>query len=388
MQILYIITDGHWGGAQRYVYDLATHQPTATIAVAIGSSGANNDLADKLQTFYTSSPVAPRTISLHHLVRKIHIWHDCLAILELIHLYGRLQPDIVHLNSSKAGIIGSCAALFFPRIKIVYTVHGWVFNEPGSKYTKILFTWLEKITSWRKNTTITLSPSDTTTGQNSLHIPASKITCIPLGIEPPTLLPTPEARELIHTQLPAFPTQTKKWVGIIANLYRTKGLDTLLQAIALNIATYNDTVFCIIGDGPERENLLHLAHKLDLREKVYFVGTIKNAAHTLQAFNLFVLPSRKEGLPYTLLEAMLAHVPIISTRVGGIPDLLEHQKTALLCEPDNATDLSQQLVFALEHPAQMETYANQAYTVAQKYSLNQLLKQTTACYSKLLTDPK
>ena len=104
-KLLYVITQGQWGGAQKYVYDLSLAlREEFEIIVAVGEPNDKPDLQNRLKKANLSY------IQLRHLRRAISPWHDLLAIFELRGLYRKLKPSIVHLNSSKAGILGSLAA--------------------------------------------------------------------------------------------------------------------------------------------------------------------------------------------------------------------------------------------------------------------------------------
>ncbi len=326
LKILYIVTQGEWGGAQRYVFDLATNLANEfVITIAIGEPEGRCDLQDKMKQWNEGRGTRDvNIIQLKHLVRKISPIHDILAIFELAKLYKTIKPDIIHLNSSKASILGSFAFSFFvPRASSdIYTVHGWVFNEPLNQFKKTLYRWLEKFTAKWKDKIIVLSDSDYQTGQQA-GISTNKLIKIPLGISPPIFLSKEKARQELSklSHISYLPSHTI--VGTIANLYPTKGLDTLIEAINIINIKYqiSNIKFFIVGDGPEKNNLQSLITKYGL-QNVHLLGAIDNAAQYLPAFDIFVLPSRKEGMPYTLLEAVAAGLPIVATNVGGVKELI------------------------------------------------------------------
>src|SRR3989338_4857857 len=119
LKILYVITQGEWGGAQRYIFDLATNlADDFDVTVAVGEKQGKTDLQKKLGNWETrklkttdnkNTEYRIQNIGLKHLKRNISPIHDILAVFELAKLYRNLKPDIVHLNSSKAGILGSLA---------------------------------------------------------------------------------------------------------------------------------------------------------------------------------------------------------------------------------------------------------------------------------------
>lgn len=337
--ILYIITQGNWGGAQRYVLDLATSlSPELPVTMAVGEPRGSQELIEKSQA--ANLP----THQFQHLVRRISPWHDLAAIFELKTVYQTLKPQIVHLNSSKAGIIGSLAALLISkkeRPAIVYTAHGWVFKEPLPWLTKQLYFYLEKWTARIKNAIIVTSPEEALIASEELKIPQNKISYISLGLATPQFLNPEQARTLILEKNqkinPGAPvSQNAPWYVTIANSYLTKGLDVLLQAIK---ETKKSGEFFIIGHGPQQQTLLNQTKQLQLNN-VHFLGHIPNAATLLKAFDGFILPSRKEGVPYVLLEALSAGLPIVATRVGGIPGIAQKYPNIAVVNPEHSAELA------------------------------------------------
>ena len=428
-KILYVITQGEWGGAQRYIFDLATNAPTDfEVFVAVGEKNGKKELQEKLQISNVKFPINSQIqiIQLNHLVRKISPIHDILAIFELSKLYKKISPAIIHLNSSKAGIVGSLANLTFHwkleigNWKLFYTVHGWVFNEPLNFLIKNLYKFLEKLTAKLKNKIIVLSDKDYNDGLN-LGIPKNKLVKIPLGIEKPVFLERNEARRFLDScwSLPRAWTRGRNdnsgivsspfeaprndmWVGTIANLYKTKGLDILIEAIKImslrgsqftltdeaipwkyGIATprsgeaRNDNPqFIIIGEGPERKNLENLIKKYNLEKQIFLLGSLENASQYLQGFDIFVLPSRKEGLPYTLLEAQSANLPIVATDVGGIPEIIQNEKTGLL-SPASSELLAENLSRLINDRDLQEKFKQ---NTKPNFTLEKMLKATFESY--------
>lgn len=372
VKILYIITQGIWGGAQRYVFDLATHLPSDfTITVAVGENQGPQDLQKALKA---SNKPNLGIYQLHSLIRAISPITDLKAIFEIRTLVKTEQPDILHLNSSKAGIIGSLAMLGLNRRpKVVYTVHGWVFLEPLAVSVRRLYKFLERLTAHLKDIIIVLSDKEKRVAQN-LGIPESKLTIIPLGITLPFFLKKTEAQ----SQLQKLTKQTKPaklWIGTIANLFNTKGLDILIKSVPTILKEKPNATFYIIGNGPEKHNLQKLITQENLTDTIFLLGALPNAAALLPAFDLFVLPSRKEGLPYTILEAMAAGLPIVATTVGGISEVLANYPQRFLALPNNQLELTAAIIGALKNTKRTEP------VIA---SLDQTIALTLHCYHQVL----
>ncbi len=381
-KILFVITQGFWGGAQKYVLDLATGLgPECEVHIAVGSNDAPM-FEEKLQLFSSLSSSQIKIHPLNHLRREISPFQDIMAILELRDLYKELQPDIVHLNSSKAGVIGSLART--KKTKIIYTAHGWVFLEPLGKIRQNIYRLLEKYTATKKDALIVLSDQDNAIAKEELNIPSRKLFNIPLGIEPIHFLDKDTAKTALLGQENRLDPK-KTWFGTIANHYRTKGLDLLIEAVSLLSESERNTLqFCIIGDGPEKKILQEKILHAGLSQTIFLLPFLDNASTYLRAFDLFVLPSRKEGLPYVLLEAFQAGLPLVATAVGGVPSLITNEKNGWLALPNNSSDLSKALAQSLLQKQQWSTISENNKKESTEYSLSQMISRTKKIYTELL----
>lgn len=353
-KILYIVTQSEHGGAQRYVLDLATHlnKSQYEIHVATGGGGwlLDSARAQKINVHH-----------LKHLTRNISLISDIAAYFELKKLIFGINPDIVHLNSSKAGFLGSVAAKSAKIPKIIYTAHGFVFNEPMNPVKLWLYKKAEILSSKRINKIICVSEYDRTTGIKA-GINADKLITIHNGIDTDIkFLSKDDARKALREK------NNGLWIGCIANFYHTKGLDILIQAM-----TKIDAQLTIIGDGILRAKLEEQIKNLGLEKKIILLGSIENASRYLLAFDLFVLPSRKEGLSYTLLEAAATGIPIVATKVGGTPEIIKDNINGYLAEPSNSEDLAQKINHALVNPLDSK--------LSDEFSSNKMLEKTLAIY--------
>ena len=332
IRVLYVITKSVWGGAQKYVYDLATSLPQDQFEVLV-ALGENGQLAQKLQTAGIS------TYAVRNFKKSINPWREVRAFFEILKLYRTWHPDIIHSNSSKAGGIAGAAAFFYkranPRVKTVFTVHGWAFNEPRPSWLLFLIRLASKATCFFQDSIICIS-SDIKAKTQKLTGNLSKAVFIPNGIEDTRFLPRAEAQQALLGQPREFV------IGTIAEWTTNKGLTVLVEAFAHTLKEFPQAVLCLIGWGDKEEEIRHYTQRLGIQESVHMI-TLSPAAPYLKAFDIFVLPSYKEGLPYVLLEASLAELPIIATRVGGIPDIIEDTKNGLLVPPGSSIEIMKKL---------------------------------------------
>lgn len=302
-KILFVITKGNWGGAQRYVFDLATSLPKDQfdVMVAFGQKGR---LAEDLQK---------KGIHTHEIIalqRDVSLGADMRSFFELRTLFKKERPDIVHLNSSKAGGIGALAAHTVGVPKVIFTAHGWPFWEQRNALARALiwvFSWLTALLS---HTSIVISDFDL---QTARHMPfvSKKLVRIYNGIDQRMSL---GSGDVIRN---AFPPGAKI-TGTIGELNKNKNQKALVEQARTNPNMH----VAIVGEGEERRMLEELIKNYDLGGRVKLFGFMP-ASDVLKGFDVFALPSLKEGLPYVLLEAKAAGVPIEANRVGGVSEILD-----------------------------------------------------------------
>lgn len=354
-KVLYVITKSNWGGAQRYVFDMATSLPSNFEPQVI--VGGNGLLANKLKE--RNIP----TTTLIELSRDIHIFKDIKIFFQLLHIFRKERPDVVHLNSSKIGGLGALAARIVGVPHIIFTAHGWAFNENRNFLVKKCIKFLHWLTILLSHTTITVSRAmkDQITDWPFI---SNKITVIRNGVDAIDFLSKDEAR----TKLGSFSSNIP-WLGTIAELHHVKGHDVTLRALQ-NITT--PFIYLVLGEGDERKHLETLVDQLGLNDKVFFLGHVEQAARYLKAFDIFILNSRSEGLGYVLLEAGSAQLPCIATNVGGIPEIIEDGVSGTLVPSENPTALEKAISKLLENK---EIRQQQSQNLHQKV-MNDFSKET------------
>jgi len=169
----------------------------------------------------------------------------------------------------------------------------------------------------------------------------------------------------------------------VANLYKSKGLDILINSISLLDAELREKVLLVsIGDGPEMSGLKSLISNLKLDETIKLLGKISSASDYLKAFDIFVLPSRKEGFPYALLEAMQAGLPIIATDVGGNREAIDD--AGIIISPQNPRQLANAITTLIHANISNESMKEKALTRAKLFTEEKMFSQTDTEYKKIL----
>jgi glycosyltransferase involved in cell wall biosynthesis len=307
---------------------------------------------------------------------------DGAAIFEIYSLIKKFSPEIVHLNSSKAGTLGAISAKLAGVKRVIYTVHGFVFLEPLTPGKKTFYIWAERISSMCKDQIICVSEYDREQGLRYRIAPEKKFVTIHNGIEagPGHFMDRAAARLWLSQKL-GQPLNDRMVLGTIANFYATKGLGYFISAAALIHKKYPEIQFVIIGDGIERPALEKHIEQYGLKDAMYLPGQIPDAPRYLKGFDMYINSSVKEGFPYSILEAMAAGLPIVATRVGGVAEmLLEH--CGVLVEPRQTEALASAIMKIIGFKQLLlDLGKNAEQLVAREFTLTRMLEKTLTVYN-------
>jgi glycosyltransferase involved in cell wall biosynthesis len=321
--LVYAITLAEVGGAQSYVRNLL---PVVSehydVTVAAHGDGPLRAAAEE-----SGIPFVP----LRHVRRAISPVEDTRGLVELTRLFRRVRPDIVHLNSSKAGILGRLAATVARVPVTVFTVHGWAFKASSGRSAQLYFA-ADRVVRSLATAIVCVSQNDLDLGLAAGVSTADRTVLIRNAVdvssEPAPRPPAPPVVEVVS----------------IGRLALPKDFGTLLRAVAL--LPPGTVRLTLLGDGPLRPSLERLAAELRL-EDVVFAGEVEDVRPYLAAADVFVLSSTSEGMPISVLEAMAAGRPIVASNVGGIPEAVVDGATGFLvpaARPDQLADALRQLL--------------------------------------------
>ncbi len=342
MRILEVITGGEPGGAQRHVAELVEHLAIRNHEVAV-VHGGGHWLTQAVQHYAD-------VYYLSDLQRDIS-WHDAVAFRALLRLTRHLSPDIIHAHSSKAGILSRLVANRL-KIPVVYTAHGLVFfDTTRSLQSRMLYRALEFWGIKRSQGIITLSDQDF----HFVHSVRAQVLVykIPNGVAVQGVGP----RRLLHSRN----------IGFIGRFSPEKGLDVIIKAA--EISPYWQWI--IAGDGPSYQHLVQSSRHIS---NLHWMGWVENTQEFFQGVNLIVQPSYKEGLPYTVLDAMAAGLPVVGTPVGALREILGQVDPRLVCPVGDPQRLIAAIAFAFEH---YDELSRAAYTlVKDQYDVRRQLEKT------------
>ena len=363
MKIAYIITRSDTvGGAQIHVRDLAKAMIHAghEVNVLVGGKGPYTEqLKAEDITFH----------SLNHLVHPIHLHHDILGYKEIKTMLKELEPDVVAVHSSKAGVLGRLAAKQL-KIPVVFTAHGWAFTEGVPKIKQFLYQHIERYVARFASRIITVSDYDRNLAISRRIASESKIQTIHNGVSD------------ISTNLIAKPEIEPVRIIMVARFEKPKNHSLLLQALKSLQHLSWEVVF--VGDGPLMSDVESETRELGLSSRVRFLGRRDDIPELLAHSQIFALISRWEGLPLSILEAMRAGLPVIASDVGGVKEAVVHEKTGYLISREDVTEIREYLNNLITNPQlRKEMGKNGRVQYEKAFTFDQMLKKTLQIYEEL-----
>jgi glycosyltransferase involved in cell wall biosynthesis len=344
-----------------------------------GSEGANEG---SLRDLALSSDL--RLAMIPELGREIAPWSDFVTVVKLYRLMRRERPHVVHTHTAKAGFVGRIAARLAGVPVVLHTFHGHVFHGYFSPAKTQLFLLIERLGARLSTRIITISPRLREEIAQFGVTGSERIEVIPLGFELEMFASQPRGAGDFRRSLglPAAATL----VGAVGRLVPIKNIPLLLEAVALARQEDPDIRVVLIGDGSLREELEVEAEALGLGQAVIFTGWRHDLASVYADLDAVVISSHNEGTPASLIEAMATGCPVVSTRVGGVPDLIADGETGRLVPPGEREALAAALLELFreqERTARMAELAQRQ--VLERHQARRLVADVDRLYRQLLT---
>lgn len=313
-RILYMITRAEHGGAQTHLLSLLDgFRDQYEVEVAVGDEG------------FLTRACREKGIPIHvirSLQREINPVADSRALVETIRLIRQLRPDLIHAHTSKAGMIGRLAARLCG-VQSVYTVHMWPFGNEVPVSWRLFGPIVERVSARWTQRLITVSRKGAETGRQYRIAEQSKIIPVQNGI------PDCPGRANFANRVPI--------IAMVARFSPFKDHETLVRAFAQIESLAR---LMLIGDGQTRSAVENLVSQLGIGDRVDFMGDRADVPELLANADVFVLASKFEHLPISILEAMRAGLPVIASDVGGIQEAVIHAETGFAVPPRSVPALA------------------------------------------------
>ncbi|MFZ7942057.1 glycosyltransferase family 4 protein [Neobacillus sp. 19] len=367
MKILYVITGADIGGAQKHLLYLSDWfaKKGHDVHVVLGEDGPFISELAKQHIGATVIPI-PRTIKL---------WDDLKAIWQLVLFIKKGNYDLVHSHSSIAGIIARLAGFLNRMDKNIYTAHGFVFTDPTlSAKKRRLYLWLEKLFSRFSTDIITVSAFDYHQGKAD-GINGKKMSVIHNGILESAIIP----HSVLKQKQQRHRGRDKKIIGFVGRFASEKNLDMLLRVVSRFLG--QNVEFWLIGDGPLFGHYQHEIKRQNLEGIVQLKGNQDNVLDWMDHMDAMVITSHKEGLPYVLLEACGRGLPVISTDVGGVKEVVDPdgRKNILVAINDDEA-MYEKLHLLLSNDSYREELGKYFLEIASRFTVEQMCVKTNKVY--------
>lgn len=321
--------------------------------------------------------------SMEGLGREIRPVADLRALFGLYRLIRAYRPTIVHTHTAKAGMLGRVAARLARVPVVVHTYHGHVLRGYFGPVKTALFRAIERVLNRTSNGVVAVSEAvrDDLVALGVAR--PGQVRVIRLGLELAALAVPELPRGALRREKDI--ASDAPLVGIVGRLVPIKDVPTFLRAAAVVHREQPDVRFAVVGDGDERAALESLTRELGLEGIVHFYGWRRDMAAVFGDLQLVVNASLNEGTPVAIIEALAAARPVVATRVGGTPDVLQEGRFGRLVAPGDAAALGRAILDALAAPDPARARDGQAH-VLREHSVERLVDDVDALYRELLAE--
>lgn len=366
-RILQVITRSDWGGAPRVVASLATEMDAET-EVACGPGGR---LIEDLRAADVPVHIQPHLQSTPGAC-------DLLAFADLWQLIRVNDYDLVHCHSTKAGVLGRVAATLND-IPTIFTVHGWGFYNTSYDHLEPLLVRAERRLAHMTDHVVCVSHNDRREGRARNILAPDEGTVIHNGIRPLDDRTTDADIRAVFD----IPTD-HMIIGAITRLAPQKDPLAILRTAAALRNRDHAVSTVLIGKGPLMNECRSFVNDRDL-ENVYLAGFREDALSLLPEFDVFLLPSRFEGFPLTVLECLHAGVPVVAYDVGGVAEAIDSGVVGEIVPAGEEERFVEAVAALVSDPDRLATYARRARLVgSQHFTVNKMIKKYNKIYNKTI----
>lgn len=368
MKILYSVTAAGFGGAPLHVLQLMEYMIKQGNQVGLVA-------APEPRLMSEAAGLGVKIFPNPHFVRPIKPLEDLQAIKPVFRAVKVFNPDIVHAHSTKAGL-ATRFTCFVLRKPVLFTVHGWAFTEGRNIWERCLTAFAEYLAAKVTSKIICVSEYDRQLALRFKIAKPERLVVIHNGLDPRPFFTADGNFFRQRLGLERLPVIT--FVGRIAP---QKDLFTLFKAMKV----LSEGVLLVVGEGELRPWVERYIRENDLMERVRFLGARSDVPQILAASDIFVLSSRWEGLPYTIIEAMMARLPVVATHVGGVPELVEDGVTGFLVPPKDPRALAEAIQKLLDDPDLRNKMGRAGQEKAlREFTLDRMLRETERVYEEVL----
>jgi len=370
-KILHIITLSEWGGAQRVCYDIVTNLDKDKFLVEVACK-PGGELVKKL------NEKKIKVYEISSFRRGISLINDFKTLILLYKLIKKGKYDIVHCHSTKAGFLGRIAAELANVKKVYFTVHGWGFyNVEEYGWAQKLLIFLEKIAAKCSTKIICVSEKVKEDGIERKIAKKDKFLIIKNGIGWKVKGNRQKERQTLRVK------ENDIVFGMVGRFAYPKHPLMFLRAAKVIRQKFSQVKFVLIGEGPLFQECQNFIKENKLENSISLLGEKipEETRELLLSFDIFVLTSKFEGLPITIIEAMFAGLPIVATNAGGVRELVQEEKNGFLVNPDNLSELIKKMSYLINHPIERKKMGEESLKIAKEnFILDKMIRNYEDLY--------
>ena len=363
MRILFLVKHLNAGGITSYLLNLSKGLMANGYDVHILSSGGNMQDSFKTENVNLLT-VDLKTKSELHL--KIY-----LSLPKIAHYIKQKDIDILHAHTRVTQVMAQILS-WHTKKPFVSTCHGYFKNRLGRR---IFPCWGDKV--------FAISEAVESHLVRDLKVCSQKVCLVKSGIDVDWF--SHKEKSSVNILRQEYHLENKKIIGLVGRLSDVKGQDILIRAMKEIIKERKDVQLLLVGEGKMEKAFKDLAQDLGLEECVTFIPEVNRTRDFLHLFDIAVMPSRQEGLGLAILEAQASSCPVIATRVGGIPNIVEHYQTGMMFEKEDVFGLAKEILNVLENDMLREKICKEAFRQVQTmYGLELMLEKIMDVYQNII----
>jgi glycosyltransferase involved in cell wall biosynthesis len=377
-RICHIITLLELGGAQQNTLHTVAHLDRRRFQVSlIAGAGGHLD----------GEAAAIPDLEVHllpELRREVHAGRDLLALVRLVAILRKMQPDLVHTHSSKAGILGRWAAHLAGVPRVVHTIHGFGFHPRMPFLKRRLFQTLEVWAAPLTTRFLAVSSANLEAGVHAGLFPRDKARILRSGV---VLAPFRNGISAGRLREDLGIPSGAPLAGMVACLKPQKAPSDFVAAAARVATRLPDAHFLLVGDGELRAEVEEDVRRLGMAGRFHLLGWRRDVPCIFKNLDLLVLTSLWEGLPRVVPEAMAAGIPVVATRVDGTPEVVVEGETGFLVEPHDVENLSERIAWLLSHRDAAKRMGERGRGRVGEFDIDVMVRRQEELYEELLSSP-
>lgn len=367
MKILFIC-ESVGGGVRRHLVDIIKNLPSDQFQIhLIFSSNRADEIFKGEMVYFKEKGII--LYDINEMSREIDIRKDIKSLYKIYKIAKNINPNIIHCHSSKAGALGRVIGILLKK-RTFYTPHAYFAqNNMTSKRKKRFFVLLEKVLAKISYMTINVSDGEKQFALKEKIVTEQKSTVIYNGIQPIEITNNVEQKS------------DKFIVGTIARVDEQKNPWLFIKIAERVIEKSPNILFKYVGDGPELPKIEKYLKENNLEEKIQFLGFAKQPEYHLSEFNIYLSTSLYEGLPYSIIEAMVLKKALVLSNVTGNNELLINEYNGELFHLNDSSKAVSSILSIYYNKSKMELYGKNSYLLyQQKYSLEKMITDLKNLY--------